>query len=329
MKSKVNQEASAHGADVAASEHRLAEGPGVNYVSPHLGAVTNSQAQVGVVATSSIRAGETLVVYGGVIVDRAHTNRLGQECRAYFYQIAPGLWYGPGSAMDSVGIGERLNHSCEPNAGFSSPVTLVALRDIAAGESVEVDYATFQSDDLDGSSFVCACGSARCRGVVTPQDWKAVSCRAESYATMQPFLQAMIDPNGSEDARVFSSLILPARWKSPWRGDAISPTLVSASVTRSPADGSVRSLQSIEKGEVVFIAGGIARQRGDDRQIDEGLRQYYRTLGSGFLIGPGQADDVGCLESVAAAPIPNLARVLDLFFVATRKIAAGEALTRQ
>jgi hypothetical protein len=61
-----------------------------------------------------------------------------------------------------------INHSCDPNCIFAAPHSLnvVAARDIAAGEDLSIDYATF----CDGTMkpFQCLCGSARCRGLISP-----------------------------------------------------------------------------------------------------------------------------------------------------------------
>jgi hypothetical protein len=146
---------------------------------------------------------------------------------------------------------------------------------------------------------------------------------------MQPFIQAMIDPDGSAEAKLFSSLKLPANWQSPWRGEEISSTLVSASATRSLVDGSIRAARPIEAGEVVFMGGGRVRQVGVGQAIEPVLREYCRAIKGGFMIGPRDERDVGYLELLAIAARPNLERVLDIFFIATRRIATGEILTRQ
>lgn len=61
-----------------------------------------------------------------------------------------------------------INHSCDPNCIFASPHSLnvIAARDIAAGEDLSVDYATF----CDGTMkpFQCLCGAACCRGLICP-----------------------------------------------------------------------------------------------------------------------------------------------------------------
>jgi uridine kinase len=61
------------------------------------------------------------------------------------------------------------NHSCDPNLWWSGPYTLVARRDIAAGEELTNDYAT--STRWTSFAMACACGTALCRGTVTGNDW--------------------------------------------------------------------------------------------------------------------------------------------------------------
>jgi len=62
-----------------------------------------------------------------------------------------------------------LNHSCDPNAGYDGTDAIVALRPIAAGEEIRMDYGTF-SFSFD-HEFACRCGASVCRGKVTASDW--------------------------------------------------------------------------------------------------------------------------------------------------------------
>ena len=62
-----------------------------------------------------------------------------------------------------------VNHGCEPNARLMVPVDavavhLAALRNIAAGEEILLDYASFE--DHIAFCSTCTCGSARCRGTI-------------------------------------------------------------------------------------------------------------------------------------------------------------------
>jgi SET domain-containing protein len=61
------------------------------------------------------------------------------------------------------------NHCCDPNAGYDGTNSIVALRAIAAGEEIRMDYGTF-SFSFD-HAFACRCGAHNCRGKVTARDW--------------------------------------------------------------------------------------------------------------------------------------------------------------
>ncbi|MEU7067896.1 SET domain-containing protein [Streptomyces sp. NPDC046161] len=58
-----------------------------------------------------------------------------------------------------------MNHSCEANVLDLGLDFGVAVRDIAPGEEVTCDYATFTEDT--GWSMECRCASPGCRGTVT------------------------------------------------------------------------------------------------------------------------------------------------------------------
>lgn len=80
---------------------------------------------------------------------------------------------------DWVGIGKNIwidpnppykyiNHSCNPSAGIKGKVTLVALRDLKAGEEVTLDYSTIEADTRWRLPNTCRCGSKNCRKVIGP-----------------------------------------------------------------------------------------------------------------------------------------------------------------
>ncbi|MGP3948146.1 SET domain-containing protein [Streptomyces sp. 7N604] len=60
-----------------------------------------------------------------------------------------------------------MNHSCEANVLDLGLDFGVAVRDIAAGEEVTCDYATFVEDI--GWSMACRCRGPRCRGLITTE----------------------------------------------------------------------------------------------------------------------------------------------------------------
>lgn len=62
-----------------------------------------------------------------------------------------------------------LNHSCDPNVWLDG-LNVAARRDVADGEELTIDYATFC---IDSEAFDCQCGTTDCRGRVTGKDFLA------------------------------------------------------------------------------------------------------------------------------------------------------------
>lgn len=66
-------------------------------------------------------------------------------------------------ARDSNGLARFTNHSCSPNAGIRNLFSIVAMRDIEAGEEVTWDYD--MSEDTYWS-MKCRCKSEECRELI-------------------------------------------------------------------------------------------------------------------------------------------------------------------
>ena len=66
------------------------------------------------------------------------------------------------------------NHSCEPNTAYRG-LNVCALRDIPVGEELTLDYATFLSPQAE--PFECACGAARCQGLIRGTAGNSVASR--------------------------------------------------------------------------------------------------------------------------------------------------------
>ena len=74
------------------------------------------------------------------------------------------------------------NHSCEPNIGYRG-LNIYALRDIAAGEELTVDYATIENEDFP--EFQCQCGSPKCRGIIRGTPGNSVTQRQKKLKNTQ------------------------------------------------------------------------------------------------------------------------------------------------
>ena len=70
--------------------------------------------------------------------------------------------------VSEQGIEKYMNHSCDPTTWWLDDDTMIARRDIQAGEEITYDYATTDVDvPLD---MECECGSPACRQRVTSKD---------------------------------------------------------------------------------------------------------------------------------------------------------------
>ncbi len=140
-----------------------------------------------VFARAPIAAGELLVVWGGGVVTGAELATLTARERRHSVQVEENLYLAPIGPPEP---GDYVCHSCDPNAGLSGQISLVALRDIAPGEEVCYDYA--MSDGSDYDEFDCACASPLCRGRVTGDDWRRPELQARYAGYFSPYLQRRI-----------------------------------------------------------------------------------------------------------------------------------------
>lgn len=68
------------------------------------------------------------------------------------------------------------NHSCAPNTRYDG-LDVVAVRDIAAGEELTLDYGELVNEEAE--PFHCRCGAPGCRGLVTGRAGNSVTAREQ------------------------------------------------------------------------------------------------------------------------------------------------------
>lgn len=144
----------------------------------------------GIFAREAVQAGELLTMWGGQILTEAAYRTLPLERQTHGVQVWDFLYQVQLHAGQDPA--DFFNHSCDPNAGLNSPISLVAMRDIAAGEEVCFDYAMTDSSDYD--EFICRCGSPLCRGQVKGQDWQLPDLQERYRGFFSPYLQQRISP---------------------------------------------------------------------------------------------------------------------------------------
>ena len=141
----------------------------------------NAVSGYGIFATTAVAAG--MVIFRGEgraqrIVTKRHASRWSADdqllFRRYAYPLSDEvfvLW-----DRDPVQWAPQ-NHSCDANTRFVG-LDVVASRAIDAGEELTLDYASFMNDMSE--PFVCACGTAVCRGVVSGTTGNSVTTREQA-----------------------------------------------------------------------------------------------------------------------------------------------------
>lgn len=140
-----------------------------------------------VVATEPIAQGELIVVWSGTLVDGTELDAMPATVRRYSLQVEENHYL---VSLSDCEPPDYVNHCCEPNSGLSGQIALVAMRDIEAGEEITYDYA--MSDGSSYDEFPCGCGSAKCRGRVTGEDWKLPDLWQRYAGYFSPYLTRRI-----------------------------------------------------------------------------------------------------------------------------------------
>lgn len=130
--------------------------------------------------------GDLVIEYMGEVIDETEMHKRLQDQATltpqdkdfYVMELDDGVYVdGKRKANDS----RFINHSCDPNCQLqrwnvkgSMRIAIVAIKDIAEGESLSYDY---QFDTQEANAFRCYCGANRCRGTMAP--------RKRDYHTVQ------------------------------------------------------------------------------------------------------------------------------------------------
>ena len=166
-----------------------------SYMSPKLTAGPfHQKGGCGVIALQPVHKGELLALWGGRIVTEAELDPTIPQFTQRVLQIEEGLYLYDPLLNDPSNC---FNHSCDPNAGLSGQIGLVAMRDIESGEEITFDYAMCDTSDYD--EFECACGSPNCRGRVTGQDWMRPDLQARYAGYFSPYIQRRIEAAQTAD----------------------------------------------------------------------------------------------------------------------------------
>lgn len=156
-----------------------------SYLSAKLQARPKTEGN-GIFAREPLKKDELLAVFGGTVYEWTAFTTLPERERSLSLQVEENLFLVP----EKIGAGDYVNHSCDPNAGLSGQIALVAMREIQPGEEVCFDYA--MSDTTPYDEFDCQCGAANCRGRVTGNDWRIRALQQRYAGYFTPYVQRRI-----------------------------------------------------------------------------------------------------------------------------------------
>ncbi len=140
----------------------------------------------GIFAIDAIEQGEPINVFGGIAVPRSEIYEYRKLVSHAGVQVSDDFFIVPASEEEIKEQG-IFNHSCEPNVGFNSSVTMIAIRNIEIGEELVMNYAFME---MDFESFECTCGTDSCRMVIDSNTWKDPLFQKQYGKYYSPYIQA-------------------------------------------------------------------------------------------------------------------------------------------
>lgn len=142
---------------------------------------------MGMVARQPIREGEIVVRIGGAVMTE-------EEFQAYISTVPRYNAVQIGEGVHLVDVPTAvggMNHSCDANLWMRDEVTVVARRDIMAGEELTQHYALYTTSPT-WTLKPCRCGTAVCRQVITGNDWQRRDVQERYRDHFSPFLNERI-----------------------------------------------------------------------------------------------------------------------------------------
>ncbi|MDP3727824.1 MAG: SET domain-containing protein-lysine N-methyltransferase [bacterium] len=139
----------------------------------------------GVFAKEDIQKSEPINVFGGIAVPKTEIEEYRKLISHAGVQVSDDFFIVPSSNKETKEQG-IFNHSCEPNVGFNSSVTMVAIRNIKVGEELVMNYAFMETYF---EPFGCNCGSSECRKVIDSHTWKDTEFQKKYAKYYSPYLR--------------------------------------------------------------------------------------------------------------------------------------------
>jgi hypothetical protein len=166
--------------------------PSRPWLDPRIALHASPLGGCGLFAVEPIRAGDTALIWGGASYTGEEGAQEAKRAGKAVMQWAPGVYSVETDDDDDDDLAFKINHGCDPNVWMRDAFTLVARRDIAAGEELLADYALWETSEAYVASWECHCGSAQCRRRITGRDWQRPDLRDRYRGHWSPILEERI-----------------------------------------------------------------------------------------------------------------------------------------
>lgn len=166
------------------------------WVNPKLKAGKSKIHADGVFANEKISGGEKVMEFGGELISKTEAVSGNYRSRSVWIVDTDRYLALPKSDIKES-LDENINHSCDANTWLVDEVTIVAKRNIEAGEEITLDQGTwnFEDSSYTDNKESCSCGEKDCRKVLTKNDWKISSVQERYSGHFHPMIQEMINLN--------------------------------------------------------------------------------------------------------------------------------------
>jgi len=124
----------------------------------HFFACKSSIHGLGMCAGENIKKGEVIADIKGEMKFKVNSTLDDVFANPDWVGVEKDMWIDPEKPY------KFLNHSCNANTGVQEKITLTALKDIAEGEEIVIDYSTIEADTRWHMD--CGCGAINCRHVI-------------------------------------------------------------------------------------------------------------------------------------------------------------------
>ena len=163
--------------------------PKESWLSPKVEIRSSPIGGKGMFARNPIKAGETLVIWGGDYVSKEEAMKAKQQYNKVVMQLDDDLYTVEDQGDD---ITYFTNHSCDSNVWMKDAVTLTARRYIQTDEELTADYALWEADKNYIAAWQCACGSPLCRKQITGNDWRLLEVQKRYEGHFSPLINKLI-----------------------------------------------------------------------------------------------------------------------------------------